>query len=192
MMKFRFRRQGTDPQREKIKQELFAFNKTVEHGFPHQPSALAFDPKLQLMAIGTKSGAIKMYPFPTPKDEPPLRQSLFLKIGAPAGGCSPSFCAVLCVCNDGFLCLTMTLRSTDIRGNSDARSTAVCLLSTGEDGVLLCLRQASALLRKQPDRRSVERSILQRSHDSLCESSLLALLSKVFGFALFVKALRGI
>lgn len=27
MMKFRFRRQGTDPQREKIKQELFAFNK---------------------------------------------------------------------------------------------------------------------------------------------------------------------
>ncbi|TNM96730.1 hypothetical protein fugu_014886 [Takifugu bimaculatus] len=64
MMKFRFRRQGTDPQREKIKQELFAFNKTVEHGFPHQPSALAFDPKLQLMAIGTKSGAIKVYGVP--------------------------------------------------------------------------------------------------------------------------------
>uniref|UniRef100_A0A8C9Y6H4 LLGL scribble cell polarity complex component 1 n=1 Tax=Sander lucioperca TaxID=283035 RepID=A0A8C9Y6H4_SANLU len=36
---------------------------TVEHGFPHQPSALAFDPKLELMAIGTKSGAIKVYPF---------------------------------------------------------------------------------------------------------------------------------
>ncbi|KAM9843481.1 lethal(2) giant larvae protein homolog 1 [Aulostomus maculatus] len=64
MMKFRFRRQGTDPQREKIKQELFAFNKTVEHGFPHQPSALAYDPKLQLMAIGTKSGAVKVYGAP--------------------------------------------------------------------------------------------------------------------------------
>uniref|UniRef100_A0A3P8WQI3 LLGL scribble cell polarity complex component 1 n=1 Tax=Cynoglossus semilaevis TaxID=244447 RepID=A0A3P8WQI3_CYNSE len=64
MMKFRFRRQGTDPQREKIKQELFAFNKTVEHGFPHQPSSLAFDPKLQIMAIGTKSGAIKVYGAP--------------------------------------------------------------------------------------------------------------------------------
>lgn len=37
-------------------------SQTVEHGFPHQPSALASDPKLQLMAIGTKSGAIKMYP----------------------------------------------------------------------------------------------------------------------------------
>lgn len=36
---------------------------TVEHGFPHQPSSLAFDPKLQIMAIGTKSGAIKVYPF---------------------------------------------------------------------------------------------------------------------------------
>lgn len=43
---------------------LFLFiTQTVEHGFPHQPSALAFDPKLQLMAIGTKSGAIKVYPF---------------------------------------------------------------------------------------------------------------------------------
>ncbi|KAG7270169.1 hypothetical protein CRUP_026170 [Coryphaenoides rupestris] len=63
MMKFRFRRQGNDPQREKIKQELFAFNKTVEHGFPHQPSSLAFDSRLQIMAIGTKSGAVKMYPF---------------------------------------------------------------------------------------------------------------------------------
>ncbi|XP_039632171.1 lethal(2) giant larvae protein homolog 1 [Polypterus senegalus] len=64
MMKFRFRRQGNDPQREKIKQDLFAFNKTVEHGFPNQPSALAFDPKLRLMAIGTKSGAVKVYGSP--------------------------------------------------------------------------------------------------------------------------------
>ncbi|KAF5911953.1 hypothetical protein HPG69_015931 [Diceros bicornis minor] len=62
MMKFRFRRQGADPQREKLKQELFAFNKTVEHGFPNQPSALAFDPELRIMAIGTRSGAVKMYP----------------------------------------------------------------------------------------------------------------------------------
>lgn len=46
-------------------------SQTVEHGFPHQPSALAFDPKLQLMAIGTKSGAIKVYPFFYPKLELP-------------------------------------------------------------------------------------------------------------------------
>lgn len=35
---------------------------TVEHGFPHQPSALGFSPSLQLLAIGTRSGAIKLYP----------------------------------------------------------------------------------------------------------------------------------
>ncbi|XP_044517692.1 lethal(2) giant larvae protein homolog 1 [Gracilinanus agilis] len=64
MMKFRFRRQGNDPQREKIKQDLFAFNKTVEHGFPNQPSSLAYDPKLRIMAIGTKSGAVKIYGAP--------------------------------------------------------------------------------------------------------------------------------
>uniref|UniRef100_A0A672RS07 LLGL scribble cell polarity complex component 1 n=1 Tax=Sinocyclocheilus grahami TaxID=75366 RepID=A0A672RS07_SINGR len=63
-MKFRFRRQGNDPHREKIKQDLFAFSKTVEHGFPNQPSALAYDPKRQLLAIGTKSGAMKIYGAP--------------------------------------------------------------------------------------------------------------------------------
>ncbi|KAJ8345178.1 hypothetical protein SKAU_G00293710 [Synaphobranchus kaupii] len=33
----------------------------VEHGFPSQPSALAYDHMLQLMAIGTKSGAVRVY-----------------------------------------------------------------------------------------------------------------------------------
>lgn len=37
---------------------------TVEHGFPSQPSALAYDPALRVMAIGTKAGAVKLYPFP--------------------------------------------------------------------------------------------------------------------------------
>lgn len=37
-------------------------SQTVEHGFPNQPSALAFDPELRIMAIGTRSGAVKMYP----------------------------------------------------------------------------------------------------------------------------------
>ncbi|CAB1422916.1 unnamed protein product, partial [Pleuronectes platessa] len=35
---------------------------TVEHGFPHQPSALGYSPSLQLLAIGNRSGAIKLYP----------------------------------------------------------------------------------------------------------------------------------
>uniref|UniRef100_A0A8C9XHD7 LLGL scribble cell polarity complex component 2 n=1 Tax=Sander lucioperca TaxID=283035 RepID=A0A8C9XHD7_SANLU len=36
----------------------------VEHGFPHQPSALGYSPSLQLLAIGTRSGAIKLYGAP--------------------------------------------------------------------------------------------------------------------------------
>lgn len=35
----------------------------MEHGFPSKPSSLAYDPKLGLLAIGTKSGLIKVYPF---------------------------------------------------------------------------------------------------------------------------------
>lgn len=42
--------------------EPFLPSQTVEHGFPNQPSALAFDPELRIMAIGTRSGAVKMYP----------------------------------------------------------------------------------------------------------------------------------
>ena len=54
---------------------------TVEHGFPNQPSALAIDPELRIMAIGTRSGAVKMYPLGS-----------WLMCGAPGrapgGGCA--------------------------------------------------------------------------------------------------------
>uniref|UniRef100_A0A8C1XWL0 LLGL scribble cell polarity complex component 2 n=1 Tax=Cyprinus carpio TaxID=7962 RepID=A0A8C1XWL0_CYPCA len=60
----RFRRHGHESQRDKHKQDLYQFNKTVEHGFPHQPSALGFSPSLQLLAIGTRLGAIKLYGTP--------------------------------------------------------------------------------------------------------------------------------
>ncbi|KAM8991857.1 LLGL scribble cell polarity complex component 2 isoform 3-T5 [Ara ararauna] len=60
----RFLRPGHDPVRERLKRDLFQFNKTVEHGFPHQPSALGYSPCLRLMAIGTRSGAIKLYGAP--------------------------------------------------------------------------------------------------------------------------------
>ncbi|XP_069510871.1 LLGL scribble cell polarity complex component 2 [Ambystoma mexicanum] len=60
----RFLRPGHDHVRESLKRDLFQFNKTVEHGFPHQPSALGFSPSMHLMAIGTRSGAIKLYGTP--------------------------------------------------------------------------------------------------------------------------------
>ncbi|XP_053517192.1 LLGL scribble cell polarity complex component 2 isoform X3 [Artibeus jamaicensis] len=60
----RFLRSGHDPARERLKRDLFQFNKTVEHGFPHQPSALGYSPSLRLLAIGTRSGAVKLYGAP--------------------------------------------------------------------------------------------------------------------------------
>ncbi|XP_062976354.1 LLGL scribble cell polarity complex component 2 isoform X2 [Elgaria multicarinata webbii] len=60
----RFLRPGHDPVRERLKRDLFQFNKTVEHGFPHQPSALGYSSSFHLMAIGTRSGAIKLYGTP--------------------------------------------------------------------------------------------------------------------------------
>ncbi|XP_026557771.1 lethal(2) giant larvae protein homolog 2 isoform X3 [Pseudonaja textilis] len=60
----RFLRPGHDTVRERLKRDLFQFNKTVEHGFPHQPSALGYSAFLHLMAIGTRAGAIKIYGSP--------------------------------------------------------------------------------------------------------------------------------
>ncbi|XP_075252175.1 syntaxin-binding protein 5-like isoform X4 [Convolutriloba macropyga] len=39
----------------------FELKKTVRHGFPHLPSSLAFDPVQSILAIGTKTGSIKLY-----------------------------------------------------------------------------------------------------------------------------------
>ncbi|ESP01458.1 hypothetical protein LOTGIDRAFT_111948 [Lottia gigantea] len=47
-------------EREKLKKELFGFRKCIDHGFPSKPSAMAYDPKLRLLAIGTKSGVLKV------------------------------------------------------------------------------------------------------------------------------------
>jgi len=38
------------------------FLQAVEHGFPPKPSAIAHDPELNLLAVGTSNGLLKMYP----------------------------------------------------------------------------------------------------------------------------------
>lgn len=62
MLKF-IRGKGQQPtaERQRLQKELFAYRKTAQHGFPHKPSALAFDSKSKLMAIGTQNGAIKVF-----------------------------------------------------------------------------------------------------------------------------------
>lgn len=41
---------------------LFLCLQTVRHGFPHQPTSLAFDPVQKILAIGSRTGGIRMYP----------------------------------------------------------------------------------------------------------------------------------
>lgn len=65
MLKFLKRSYPKDSEeREKLKKELFVFTRCVDHGFPSRPSALAYDPKLKLLAIGTKSGELKVFGAP--------------------------------------------------------------------------------------------------------------------------------
>ncbi|XP_067845436.1 syntaxin-binding protein 5a isoform X10 [Heptranchias perlo] len=39
----------------------FQLCKTVRHGFPYQPSAMAFDPVQKILAIGTQSGSLRLF-----------------------------------------------------------------------------------------------------------------------------------
>ena len=44
-----------------ITNKLFLLQ-TFRHGFPYQPTVLAYDPVQNILAIGTKTGAMRMYP----------------------------------------------------------------------------------------------------------------------------------
>ncbi|XP_076015282.1 syntaxin-binding protein 5-like isoform X2 [Genypterus blacodes] len=45
---------------ETLVSENFQLCKTVRHGFPYQPSALAFDPVQKILAIGSRSGGVRI------------------------------------------------------------------------------------------------------------------------------------
>ncbi|KAM9779601.1 syntaxin-binding protein 5-like isoform 3-T3 [Syngnathus typhle] len=46
---------------EQLHSEHFQLCKTVRHGFPYQPSSMAFDPVQKILAIGTQSGALRLF-----------------------------------------------------------------------------------------------------------------------------------
>ena len=50
--------------RQLVQKELFAFNRIADKGFPSKPSAMDYDKKLKLLAIGTKNGDIRVYGAP--------------------------------------------------------------------------------------------------------------------------------
>ncbi|XP_049822272.1 lethal(2) giant larvae protein homolog 1 isoform X3 [Aethina tumida] len=48
-------------ERQKLQKELFSYRRTLQHGFPHKPTAMAWDPSLRLLCIGTSTGAVKVF-----------------------------------------------------------------------------------------------------------------------------------
>ncbi|XP_056151191.1 syntaxin-binding protein 5 isoform X2 [Lampris incognitus] len=46
---------------ETLQSEHFQLCKTVRHGFPHQPSSMTFDPVQKILAVGTQSGALRLF-----------------------------------------------------------------------------------------------------------------------------------
>ncbi|TKS87005.1 Syntaxin-binding protein 5 [Collichthys lucidus] len=47
---------------ESLQSEHFQLCKTVRHGFPYQPSSMAFDPVQKILAVGTQAGALRLHP----------------------------------------------------------------------------------------------------------------------------------
>ncbi|XP_023276734.1 syntaxin-binding protein 5-like isoform X3 [Seriola lalandi dorsalis] len=50
-----------DAVQETLQSEHFQLCKTVRHGFPYQPSSMAFDPVQKILAIGTQTGAMRLF-----------------------------------------------------------------------------------------------------------------------------------
>ncbi|KAM6954248.1 syntaxin-binding protein 5a isoform 2-T2 [Aplochiton taeniatus] len=46
---------------ETLQSEHFQLCKTVRHGFPYQPSSMAFDPVQKILAIGTQNGSLRLF-----------------------------------------------------------------------------------------------------------------------------------
>jgi len=62
MLKFIWGRgQGPTAERVKLQKELFNYSKNITYGFPNKPSCLGWDPELKLLAIGTKTGLVRVF-----------------------------------------------------------------------------------------------------------------------------------
>ncbi|KAF8784439.1 Syntaxin-binding protein 5 like protein [Argiope bruennichi] len=46
---------------ENLQPELFRILKTMRHGFPFQPTAIAFDPVQRILALATKNGSLRLF-----------------------------------------------------------------------------------------------------------------------------------
>ncbi|KAL6095952.1 stxbp5 [Pungitius sinensis] len=81
---------------ETLQSEHFQLCKTVRHGFPYQPSSMAFDPVQKILAIGTQSGALRLYPFSRVVGDVVGQLEALRRVPASLGG-SSSLCQLVAV-----------------------------------------------------------------------------------------------
>ena len=62
MFKFKLGRKPSEESdaRRRLHKDAFGLQKLGDRGFPSRPSSIAYDPQLNLIAIGTHAGEIRM------------------------------------------------------------------------------------------------------------------------------------
>ncbi|XP_074039294.1 LLGL domain-containing protein l(2)gl isoform X1 [Leptinotarsa decemlineata] len=120
-------------ERQRLQKELFSYRRTLQHGFPHKPTALAWDPSLRLICIGTATGAIKVLGRPgvefygQHQNPIPVTKIVFL----------PNQGRVVSLCDDNSLHLWEVNRSSLVEVKSQAlegklkKISTMCLESAG-------------------------------------------------------------
>ncbi|XP_031353819.1 lethal(2) giant larvae protein isoform X1 [Photinus pyralis] len=120
-------------ERQKLQKELFSYRRTLQHGFPNKPTALAWDPSLGLLGIGTASGAIKVFGKPgvefygQHQNSIPIRRLVFL----------PNVGRIISLCDDNSLHLWEVNKSSLVEVKTQSLEgklktiSAICVESAG-------------------------------------------------------------
>ncbi|ELT88587.1 hypothetical protein CAPTEDRAFT_166358 [Capitella teleta] len=123
----------------KLQKELFAFTKCGEHGFPNKPSALAYDPKLRLLAIGTKTGALRVYGAPGVEfsgqhdEDIAVTHLMFVsEQGRLITHCSDNSLHLWEINSEDETSALECVRSLDVDANKVKNISSVCLTTDGE------------------------------------------------------------
>ncbi|XP_051174479.1 lethal(2) giant larvae protein homolog 1 isoform X1 [Leptopilina boulardi] len=138
MLKF-IRGKGQQPtaERQKLQKDLFGFRKTLEHGFPNKPTALAWDSSLRLMIIGTASGAIKVFGRPGVE---------FYGHHKNESGEKNAVTKIIALPNEGrlvSLCDENSLHLWEINNNSVVETTSLCLEGKLKKISAICLESTN-------------------------------------------------
>ena len=86
-------------EKDRVHLDVFKYAKVCEHGYLHRPSAIAYNTDLQLLAIGTRDGRIKIFGKPGVETEVETTDSIAIQQLIFLGNLLSW--QIVSVCNDG-------------------------------------------------------------------------------------------